>query len=295
VEIGNEPAKYSEAQYRAIFEAMARGIRAGDPKLIIATCAVMTGKPDQWSKPTSAITGLEDLYDVLNVHSYAFAEKWPTWRRSYPEDSKIRFLKDVQDLMRWRDAQAKGKLVWITEFGYDSATKPPAANGQWAKWAGVTDQEQARYIVRSYLALAAAGVDRAYLYFFNDKDEPQLHGASGITRNLQPKPAFYAVSHLYKQLGAYRFTRDIAHGDQDLYCYEFTHADRSKRMYVAWIADGKNQAAKRLIPLPPERRNITSVTQLPMSKDESKVPEWKQVREGIEIEVSGDPIFIATD
>src|SRR5436305_783410 len=66
-EVGNEPSKYSEAQYRAIFEAMARGLRAGDPKLKIATCAVMTGKPDEWSKPMTAIAGLEDLYDVVNV------------------------------------------------------------------------------------------------------------------------------------------------------------------------------------------------------------------------------------
>ena len=41
-EIGNEPSKYSVAQYRTLFENMAKGFRAGDPKLKIATCAVMT-------------------------------------------------------------------------------------------------------------------------------------------------------------------------------------------------------------------------------------------------------------
>jgi len=30
--------------------------------------------------------------------------------------------------------------------------------------------------------------------FFNDKDEPQLHGASGITRNFKPKPSFHAIA-----------------------------------------------------------------------------------------------------
>ena len=58
VEIGNEPSKYDEAKYRAIFEAMARGVRAGDPKLRIATCAVTAAaKPDEWSKPLSSSRG----------------------------------------------------------------------------------------------------------------------------------------------------------------------------------------------------------------------------------------------
>jgi len=39
IEIGNEPGHYSDAQYRALFENMARGLRQGDPKLRISTCA----------------------------------------------------------------------------------------------------------------------------------------------------------------------------------------------------------------------------------------------------------------
>ena len=163
VEIGNEPSKYDGAKYRTIFEAIARGVRSGDPKLKIATCAVSAAaKPDEWSKPLSAVAGLEDLYDVLNIHSYPFKEHWPTWRRSYPEDTAIPYLTDVTALLRWRDAHAPGKEVWVTEFGYDSASKPPAPNGPWARWVGVSDDEQARYIVRSFLALSATGVDRAY-------------------------------------------------------------------------------------------------------------------------------------
>ena len=50
--------------------------------------------------------------------------------------------------------------------------------------------------VDSFLTLSATDLDRAYLYFFNDKDEAQLHGASGITRNFKPKPSFYAMAHL---------------------------------------------------------------------------------------------------
>lgn len=293
VEIGNEPAKYTEEQYRTIFEAMAKGIRTADPKLTIATCAVMTGKPDQWSKPMSAVAGLEDLYDVLNVHSYPFAEKWPTWRRSYPEDPKIRFLKDITDLMHWRDAHAAGKQVWVTEFGYDASTKPPPTSGNFAKWVGVSDEEQARYTVRAFLILAASGVDRAYLYFFNDKDEPQLHGSSGITRNFQPKPAFYAMSHLYKRLGNYRLSQAFSQEDGGLYCYAFEQVDQPKeKVYVAWIASGKNEPAKRVTPLPPGAGTVDRVERLAMKAGNPPAVAWEQTKEGIELELGGDPVFV---
>ena len=60
------------------------------------------------------MAGLDAHYDVLTIHTYAMAAGWPTWRRSYPEDSKIEFLKSVESLIAWRNANAKGKEVWVT-------------------------------------------------------------------------------------------------------------------------------------------------------------------------------------
>ena len=41
--------------------------------------------------------------------------------------------------------------------------------------------------------------DVLYLYYYDDNDEPQLHGSSGITRKFIPKPAYYAMAHLYAE------------------------------------------------------------------------------------------------
>jgi serine/threonine-protein kinase ATR len=272
---------------------MARGLRAGDPKIQIATCAVMTGKPDQWSKPMSAVAGSEDLYDVLNVHTYPFKEKWPTWRRSYPEDSKIRFVADVRDLIAWRDEHAAGKQVWVTEFGYDAATKPPPKTGDFAKWVGNTDDEQARYSVRAFLVLAAAGVDRAYLYFFNDKDEPKLHAASGITRNFEPKPAFHAVAHLYRTLGDYRLSRVVSQPEGGVYCYEFAHATKpDDRVYVAWLATDADVPAKHLIPLgDAAAKRITVAERMPTAAGDAPKVTWKPAPGGVEADVGGAPVY----
>jgi len=296
-EVGNEPSKYTDAQYRVIFEAMARGLRAGDPKLKIATCAVMTGKPDQWSKPLTAIEGLESCYDVLNVHSYPFKDKWPTWRRSYPEDPSIRFVKDINDVIGWRDAHAAGKQVWLTEFGYDSATKPPASDGPWKQWVGVTDEQQAQYIVRAFLTLSATQLDRAYLYFFNDQDEPQLHGASGITRNFQPKPSYYAMAQLYKNLGEFRYVRAIVRSDGDLYCFEYQKpagdSKAAERVFVAWSPTGatEDEPRKKLLPIA-HGADIYRAQKMAPTSDNPQPLEWKVSGGGVEVEVGQSPVYL---
>src|SRR5690606_39196619 len=98
--------------------------------------------------------------------------------------------------------------VWVTEFGWDSPTEEALAKREgWflkLNFQGSTEAEQARYLVRSFFVFAQRDVERAYLYFFNDSDGASVHGASGLTRNFEPKPAYYAVRHLYKTLGEYR-------------------------------------------------------------------------------------------
>jgi hypothetical protein len=251
IEIGNEPGHYSDAQYRSLFENMARGLRQGDPKLRISTCATVTGPSEKYAKSLASVKGLEPLYDIINLHTYAFAEQYPTWRRSYPEDPAIKYLTPVKNTIAWRNANAPGKEIWITEFGWDASTKPPPATGDFSKWMSSTDAQQAQYLVRSFLVFSAMDVDRAYIYFFNDSDEPQLHGSSGITRNFSPKPAFHAVAHLYKSLADYRFMRAVAKQDGRLYAYEYRHAtDPKQRVWVAWSATGSNREADVALPAP---------------------------------------------
>ncbi|HEY1122581.1 MAG TPA: cellulase family glycosylhydrolase, partial [Haloferula sp.] len=234
VEVGNEPGKWSDADYSRMLKSMATGLRAGDPKLKIATCNLTAGKSGDYEKSVACLTGLTDLVDILTLHTYAQLENWPTWKRSFPEDPALpRYLKDVEDLCHWRDEHAKGKPVWITEFGYDSTTQPQEKTGDFSKWVGVTDEHQAEWLVRSYLVFSSMPVERAYLYFFNDEDKASLHASSGLTRNFQPKPSFHAVSHLQRTLGDYRFTR-IVKKEQSVRVQEYHPESGNKVVWVVW-------------------------------------------------------------
>jgi len=230
VEIGNEPGLVNDQDYRATFQAMATQVRKAAPKALISTCAIRVGKSERYFKSVDCVKGLEPLYDALSIHTYAELEPWPTFKRSYPEDPKVRFYQPVQELIDWRNKNAPGKKVWVTEFGWDATTKPNKPDGDFAKWVGGTDLDQAQYTVRAYLGFASMDVDRAYLYWFNDEDLPQMHGSSGLTRNYKPKMAYHAVAQMMRILGDTRFVRKVR-DHQDVKVFEF---QGKKKVWVIW-------------------------------------------------------------
>jgi serine/threonine-protein kinase ATR len=291
-EIGNEPGNYPDASYRTLFENMAKGMREGDPKLKIVTCNAVLGKSEQYAKSISALSGLESLYDVFNIHTYAFAEMYPTWRRSFPEDSTIEYLKPVTETIAWRNEHAPGKQIWITEFGWDASTKPPPPTGDFSKWMSSTDTQQAQYLVRSYLVFSAMDVDRAYMYYFNDDDEPQLHGSSGLTRKYVPKPSFYAVAHLYGSLGNYRFSRVIASTPGKLRVYEYKNGtDPRQRVWVAWLPTGSGQEFDAVLPSP--NGTVTRAERMPLHAGAAESVAWQAQQNGeIKLQVTESPAYL---
>ena len=204
IEIDNEPGKeFDDELYRRIFTAMARGIRNGDPHIKVVTCAVHAREANTYIKSLQETFGSEQmqaLYDVINLHVYAIKPKkegQSPWARSYPEDDSLDYLKLLDEAITWRNEHAPAKAIWVTEFGWDACTDDAMKNraGWFLKlnWGDVTDVQQAQYLVRSLLCFAERDIERAYIYYYDDKDEPSVHASSGLTRNFQPKAAFWAV------------------------------------------------------------------------------------------------------
>jgi hypothetical protein len=291
-EIGNEPGKYDDGKYRALFEGLAGGLREGDPKLKILTCNMTAGKSGPYEKSVECVRGLEALYDALNIHTYSIAEGWPAWRRSYPEDPAVNFLKPVERLIAWRDQNARGKEVWITEFGWDASTQPPPAEGEASKWKGnVSDEKQAQYLVRSFLLFSAMDVARAYLYFFNDADRPSFHASSGVTRNFEPKPSFHAVAHLHRALGEYRFARIQEAKEGELCAYEYVHGSNPRRKVLAlWSPTGSDR--KCAVEIPIGRGRLLRAERMALASGEVP-PVEVSVREGrASVTLEESPLFL---
>jgi len=290
VEIGNEPAETGDKDFQTIFENMAKGLRAGDPKLkIMGACSGV--KPDKYSKDVANFKGFENLYDVLNIHTYSMAEPWPTWRRSYPEDPNIPYLKVIEDMTKWRDAHARGKEIWVTEFGYDASTQKPDPSGPMAKWVSSTETEQAQWIVRSFLVFSSMDVQKAFVYFYNDKDEPSFHASSGITRNFVPKPAFWAMAHLYKTLGDYKFSRALTQTAGDAYVFEYVNPKLPKEpILVAWLPTGTQAESSKMLSL--GGGQIVKAERMPLKEGPAETVALKANGNSVSAPLSESPLYI---
>ncbi len=140
-------------------------------------------------------------------------------------------------MIRWRDEHAKGREIWVSEFGWDCSTQKPDPKGDMAKFITCTDEEQAMWLVRSYFLFAEMGIDKAFIFFFNDEDKPAFHACSGITRNYQPKPSYHAIAWMLKHLADYRFVRAILKSEQDGYLFEFAPEKLgAPKIFAAWHA-----------------------------------------------------------
>ncbi len=184
-----------------------------------------------------------DQADVITVHTYAFKTGYPTWQRSYPEDASIDYLSSVQDVIDWRNANAPGKQIWVTEFGYDSSTQPNYATGDFKDWQGnLTDTKQAQYLARSYLAFSAMDVQRAYMFYYNDSEEHQIHGSPGLSRNFILKPSYYAISQMQSVLGNYHFDGIIKQITDDVYIYAYKNeSDPTQAIWAIWSPTGTDR------------------------------------------------------
>ncbi|MES2658510.1 MAG: hypothetical protein V4689_07825 [Verrucomicrobiota bacterium] len=293
VEIGNEPGKWSDADYTRMFSSMAAGIRAGDPKLKIATCNLTIGKSGDYEKSVECIVKNPELVDVLTIHSYAQLTGWPTWKRSFPEDPALpKYLKDISDLCAWRDHHLPDKPVWITEFGYDSTTRPQEKSGDFSKWEGVTDEQQAQWIVRSLLVFSAMPVERAYIYFFNDDDKASLHASAGLTRHFKPKPSFHAVRHLQQTLGDCRFRRIVTDEPGKIRVQEYQDdGTPGKIVWAVWAPNAGEGLDKVVLTDFPGK--LVSSSWMPLTDATAGSGVVTEPKRGtVELEVGGSPVYL---
>ena len=180
----------------------------------------------------------------------------------------------------------------MTEFGWDSTTKPQATEGDFKQWVGVTDLQQAQYLVRAFLIFSTLDLDRAYIYWFNDEDVASVHASSGLTRHYQPKPSFHAVAHLFATLGEYRFERVVTEKPGELFVIAFRHGTQPDRaIWAAWSPTGKGRKATTRIQIPAgharARRAHADLARRCRSRalDESGPEE-------IELEISESPVYL---
>ncbi|MFD0671977.1 discoidin domain-containing protein, partial [Cohnella sp. GCM10027633] len=177
-------------------------------------------------------------FDVINIHHYSNngTDQQSGTAGISPEADN--FLGKLKKFVDYRDQYMPGKEVWITEFGYDTNQQSP----QKAPIIGSKSAEevQGEWLVRSYLAASAAGVDKAAMYMLRDVDAASAtrFDSSGLTgsknTNWAPKISWYYVYTLKNQLAGMRYASELDSGNDDVKIYKYGNDSNSKDVYVLW-------------------------------------------------------------
>ncbi len=233
------------------------GVKGADPnaKLVLAGLAG-AGPKDFLTNITSYLDGMRAWAtahrggsfpaDVINVHDYcfgpdAFGTANPKPGLS-PEECKLQDL--MAAVVSYRDKNLPGKELWLTEFGYDTNAKSrlraPALAGNSAEIV------QGQWLVRSFIALMASGLDRAFLFVSRDNctgddtkcpDNAVQFSTSGVMTEkgqATPKASWYFLASFRARLGAMRYQGAADSGMPNVSIAKFYDAASDHGAYVVW-------------------------------------------------------------
>jgi hypothetical protein len=137
------------------------------------------------------------------------------------------------------------------------------------------------------------GVSKAFVYFFNDDDKPQLHAGSGLTRNFKPKPAYHAVAWMLDALKDHRFAKAASKSLEQGYSYEFQPDAKTAKdqpnILAVWHATQENQE----ISLPMDGRAFIKAERMPLQPGAAEiVTPVSLTTHTLKLKTGGRPIFL---
>ncbi len=181
--------------------------------------------------------------DVLNIHHYSNDGASQTLGNIgiSPEDDNMRGK--LEELVQYRNLYLPGKEVWITEFGYDVNEHSPQRSPAIGSTSAL--EVQGQWITRSYLALAAAGVDKAAMFMLRDTNPNawgrfQSSGLVGVKGDWTPKPSWYYVYTMKNRLTSMRYLDEQSSGNSNVMVYKFKNASGNNGAYVVWAPTSNN-------------------------------------------------------
>ena len=220
-----------------------KGMKTADPqiKMVMAGLASLNLEYVRCMKLWSDFNRTSGFpADVLNFHHYS----QNGYHGISPEADSLRLK--LSKLVEWRNRYLPGKEVWLSEFGYDTNPESPIAS----KPVGNADAQemQGRWLLRSLLAAAAAGVDRAHIFMLRDVNHsnPNIYNSSGLTGEIwfghQPKKSWFYVKAFSGLLNRHYFSSEKSTSDTRVLAYRFRTADADTLTDVIWCSTSEDLA-----------------------------------------------------
>ncbi len=212
-----KPTIGGDAQgYAQLLAAAYQAAKAANPTCEVSTAGsffpevplVIPGTLAFTEELYAARPDLGKIYDAFAYHAYRYpfvAPELPGWFPNLPGmEPNDEMLSEVRAELASHGCG--GKPVWITEVGWHTAP--------WSyPFVGVSERDQARFLVRAAVPALAAGVERFVWYELDDGPLEQLwqEDAFGILDYAKnPKLAFFASQTLAAEIGGAGAGHDVA-------------------------------------------------------------------------------------
>jgi hypothetical protein len=159
---------------------------------------------------------------------------------------------------------------------------------------------QAQWLIRAYLAFAAAGVDRAQMYMIRDVNSASGHwfNSSGLVGEKDvwtPKKSWYYVYTLKNTLKHMIFLEEEKSTDEHVLIYKFKRLDSSRGAYVIWAKTKENYVVNNYELALPKNTTTATMTEFIPDNIHGNTTTLKMESNKIHVSVSERPIIIAVD
>ncbi len=247
-EIWNEPdmdgtwlPRADPGAYAAMLRLARDAIKAADPTALVLNGGVYLFDGVGQSHFMDRVVELAgwDSFDVLSVHPWLIDHAPDDPRLINPRERfDVSIPGRIELAHRWIEAHGGGKPLWITEVGWSTCAS--ACAPQFA----VSEQQQADYMVRTFVLAAASGVEHVSYFQLEDKFNggQQPWGPAAILNdNMSPKLAYRAYGTMVAQLQFARYSgTGPAHRRGQVADYRFSLPDGGS-VAVLWSISGPRQ------------------------------------------------------
>lgn len=195
-----DPVRYGE-----MLRLASTAIKQADPTALVLNGGVMTFDAigvDAFMDQVVQVAGW-DSFDVLSLHPWLIDHAPDAPYLINPrENFDVTLPGRLAMAQRWIERNGGGKPIWITEIGW--STCGAACEAPFAR----SYDEQADYLVRTFVLAAAAGVQHVNYFQLEDKfnGKQQPWGPAALLHDdFSPKPAYHAFRTLATELHAAQY------------------------------------------------------------------------------------------
>jgi polysaccharide biosynthesis protein PslG len=226
-EIWNEPnnpdfwqPKPNADEYMKLAKVTIEAMRQVDKDAIIIAPAITTypQKLDFWNFIERCfVLGLLEQVDAVSIHPYRYDKQPETVIDDY---QRLHAL-----IANYKPESKKSIPIISSEWGYPITTS-------------VSKDFQAALLLRQFIINNINGIPLSVWYDWHDdgQDPQNIQNTFGVlTWDYQPKPAYFVVQTLMKELIGYRFNKRLSLPSKGDYAVLFTNGNSKK--LVAWTVD----------------------------------------------------------